>query len=165
MNLITFKNNEYPEWQASGNAARFAIPYAKEVCKGKGYDIGCNRLEWCFPGAFPIDPAIDHKFTATELPNQNVDYIFSSHCLEHLHNWVVILDYWHSKLKKNGTLFLYLPDHSQVYWRSWHNRKHVNQFTPQIVGDYFKDQPEKWKLNAVSNIDLNHSFIIIAQKC
>jgi hypothetical protein len=27
-------------------------------------------------------------------------------------------------LNENGTLFLYLPDYSQEYWRPWNNKKH-----------------------------------------
>lgn len=165
MNFIEHKGNLYPEWQASGFAARFAFPFAKEVCKGEGYDIGCNRPEWCYPTAFPIDPAIDPEYDAMRLPNKLVDFIVSSHTLEHIPRWVDVLDYWHSKLKEGGTLFLYLPDHSQTYWRAWSNRKHVNQFTPEIIGDYFKDQPEMWQSFMVSGIDLNSSFIVIATKC
>lgn len=164
MKFINHKGNRYPEWQASGFSARFAFPFAKEVCKGEGYDIGCNRPEWCYPTAFPIDPLLDSEYNAMQLPDKQVDYIFSSHCLEHLDRWVNVLDYWHSKLKEGGTLFLYLPDHSQTYWRAWSNRKHVNQFTGQIIFDYFADQPEMWKDVIVSAPDLNHSFIAIATK-
>ena len=30
---IKFNGKEYPEFQANGNAARFIMPFAKEVCK------------------------------------------------------------------------------------------------------------------------------------
>lgn len=161
---IAFKEKIYPKFQSEGNAARFAIPFAEAVCKGIGYDIGCNKKEWAFPGAFMIDPTIDNRFDAMNLPGHLVDYIFSSHCLEHVEHWVKVLDYWFDNLKKGGTLFLYLPDFSQVYWRGWHNRKHCNMFTPEIIKEYFLDQSEKWENVFVSGVDLNNSFMVMAQK-
>ena len=165
LETITFKGKTYPKFQSEGNAARFVIPFAKEVCKGAGVDVGCNRMEWALPGAFAVDPVID-IFDAYNFPQiiGGYDYIFSSHCLEHLPDWVKALDYWHDSIKSGGVVFLYLPDHSQVYWRPYHNRKHIHSFTPQIVGSYFTDQPEKWKNVFISGVDLNNSFTIIAEK-
>ena len=48
MDTVNFKGFEYPAFQAQGNAAQFAIPYAKHVCVGIGYDIGCGKPEWAF---------------------------------------------------------------------------------------------------------------------
>ena len=95
--IIEYKGNTYPAFQAEGNAAQFAIPYAKHVCIGKGVDVGCNRLEWSYPGSIPVDPIIN-GYSALEFPNDanELDYIFSSHCLEHVEDWVGVLDYWRS---------------------------------------------------------------------
>lgn len=162
---VSFNGKEYPAFQTNGNAARFCMPFALDVCKGEGYDIGCGKKEWAFPGALPIDISIDdeYQYSATNLPaGKQVDYIFSSHCLEHLDKWVITLDYWGSKLKQGGTLFLYLPDYSQEYWRPWNNRKHVNIFTPEILRDYLKDAGY---INIfVSGVDLYNSFMVIAEK-
>lgn len=168
---IQHKGNTYPFFQSTGNAAKFCREFAKEVCKGHGVDIGCNRLEWCFEDAMPVDPVIN-EFDAYNFPilkghdgeDLGWDYCFSSHCLEHLPNWVQALDYWHTRLKVGGVVFLYLPDHSQTYWRGWFNRKHLHMLTPEIVGNYFKDQSEMWKNVFVSGVDLNNSFCVIAEK-
>lgn len=159
---VYFNGNRYPAFQTNGNAARFAIPFALEVCKGEGVDIGCNRLEWKFPGAHPVDPAIN-QWNALDFPHGELDYIFSSHCLEHIPDWVSVLEYWHGKLKSGGTLFLYLPDYSQEYWRPWNNRKHMHVFTPGIIGDYLKSS-YCYKNVFVSGVDLYNSFIAIAEK-
>lgn len=189
---IEHLGNKYPRFQASGNAARFVKEFAKEVCKGVGVDVGCNRREWCLEGAIPVDPLINN-WNAYDLPTHwnfnpeiplfervengdlvavaggevNIelfDYCFSSHVCEHLPNWVTALDYWHSRLKVGGVVFLYLPDHSQTYWRSHFNRKHIHNLTPEIVGDYFKDQPNMWTNVFVSGVDLNNSFVVMAEK-
>lgn len=163
IHTIEHNGKTYPSFQAEGFAAKFAIPFALQVCKGYGYDIGCNRPEWALPGAIPIDPAIDSHdgYDAYKLDRIKVDYIFSSHCLEHLPNWVDALNYWRYHLAANGVLFLYLPDHSQSYWRPHSNRKHIHAFTPEIIRAYLVDTG--WHNVFVSGVDLNNSFIAMAQ--
>jgi len=161
ISTINYKGNIYPEFQTQGNAAQFAIPYAKHVCIGTGVDIGCNREEWKFPGADAIDPVIN-DYHALNFPHDNLDYIFSSHCLEHLPDWVDVLDYWTAKLKSGGTLFLYLPDYSQTYWRPWNNRKHINIFTPNIIADYMQDRG--YTNIFKSEVDLNNAFMVMGEK-
>lgn len=156
MNKIIFKGKEYPEFQATGFASRFAFPFAKEFCKGKGYDIGYNRPEWKLEGAIGIDQ--DDNYDAFSLPDFEMDYIFSSHCLEHLDNWVKALDYWKLHLKEAGTLFLYLPHPDQDYWLPWNNRKHIHILHPEDLEKYLK---ENFKDVYVTGKDLNHSYYAI----
>lgn len=167
---IEFQNELYPLFQTKGFAAEFAFPFANHVLKGTGVDVGCNRIEWCLPDSpnrtvFPVDPIIN-PFSALCFPKNysNLDFVFSSHCLEHTDNWVSVLDYWHTRLKPGGVVFLYLPDHSQKYWRPYNNRKHNHAFTPAIVSAYFTDQPDKWTNTFVSEVDLNNSFMLISEK-
>jgi len=162
MNLIKYKGVNYPEHQAIGYAAQFAIPYAKYYCEGIGYDIGCMKREWAFPNSIPIDKDFDDPYHALNLPKEQVDYIFSSHCLEHIENWLCVLDYWYDKIKKGGILFLYLPHYEQEYWRPWNDRKHFNIFTSNIIEDWMKHK-------GFSNIfigekDLNCSFMVVGEK-
>jgi SAM-dependent methyltransferase len=159
---IIFKGKEYPKFQSIGNASQFAIPYAKYVCKGKGYDIGCMKIEWSLPGSIPVDLCFEDGYNAFNLPEKEVDYIFSSHCLEHIPNWVDAMDYWYENLKSGGVLFLYLPDYTQEYWRPWNNRKHYNIFSPQIIEDYMINIG--YYNIFKSSIDLNNSFMIFGEK-
>ena len=68
MQIIEFKGEKYPGFQAFGNAAQFAIPYAHYFCNGKGYDIGCMKEEWSLPGSIPIDMDFDDPYHADNLP-------------------------------------------------------------------------------------------------
>lgn len=161
---IDFDGETYPEFQAKGNAAKFAMPFALEVCKGLGYDIGYGRPEWKMPHAIGIDPncpASLKGFDAMNLPDPQVDFIFSSHCLEHLDNWIEALDYWWSKLKIDGVMFLYLPHFNQKYWRPWNNRKHKHALTPEIIKAYFDKLPATC---FISEEDLNSSFMVMVSK-
>jgi len=162
MRTIEYNNKQYPKFQDEGNASQFAIPFAKHFCKGVGYDIGCNRLDWAFPNAQAIDLLFDDEWEAYNLPDNLVDYIYSSHCLEHLPDWVKALEYWTSKLKTGGVLFLYLPHYNQEYWRPWNNRKHLHVFTPEIIKDYME---ASGYINVfVSEKDLNDSFMVVGEK-
>ena len=107
MQVVEYRGDVYPHFQTVGNASQFAIPFAKHVCSGTGYDIGCMKPEWAFPGATPIDLDFDDPWHADHLPPVPVDYIFSSHCLEHVPDWVSTMDYWYECLK---SCLLYTSD-------------------------------------------------------
>lgn len=202
---IEFKEEVYPRFQAEGFASKFAFPFAKEVCKGLGVDVGCSKIEWSYNQkgsiysienksyrlvdtggvyadletfddyktyfsimgkdylSFPIDPSIN-EYHATYFPNEceNLDYIFSSHCLEHISDYVETLLYWKSKLKDKGVLFLYLPSSTQRYWLPQHNRKHLHAFTPNIIKECLEDLG--FNNIFVSGIDLNNSFCAMCNK-
>lgn len=163
INILEYKGDIYPKFQASGFAARFIFPFANEVCKGVGFDIGCSKKEWAYPDSIPIDISFDDEYHALNLPFIAVDYIFSSHCLEHVDNWVEVLNYWNNRIIPKGILFLYLPHRSQKYWLPFNNRKHIHYFDQEIIKEYLINT-EKYKNIFVSGIDLNNSFTIIAEK-
>ena len=160
--MIEFNGKQYPDFQAEGNASQFAIPFANKFCKGVGYDIGCNRVEWALPNSIPIDLNFKNGYDAYKLFGCNVDYIYSSHCLEHLPDWITALDYWTEKLNVGGILFLYLPHYNQEYWRPWNNRKHLHIFTSEIIKDYMISRGYINIFN--SERDLNDSFMIVGEK-
>src|SRR5471030_1246495 len=66
----------------------------KSVLKGKGIDIGC--------GSDPVTPEarrfdIEHgdANVISQYVKEQFDFVFSSHCLEHMHNpRTTILDWW-----------------------------------------------------------------------
>jgi SAM-dependent methyltransferase len=174
---IEFEGEVYPAFQASGNASRFILRFAQEVCRGDGLDIGPKKITWTFPGAIPIDPKMDWEgrgqFTvfkeiskhrdAMNIPIGPWDYIFSSHCLEHINeSWDKVLDYWLENLKPGGVMFLYLPHPDQKYWLPWNNDKHVHIIYPKDLLRYFK--AGSYCNIFVSKRDLNHSFTAMAQK-
>lgn len=163
MELVKFKSKSYPLFQSQGNSAQFVMPYAKLLCKGYGYDVGCGKVEWALPGAVPVDLSLNNGYSASNLPEQQADYVFSSHCLEHLDDWVGTLDYWTSKLKSGGVLFLYLPHYSQEYWRPWNNYKHKHVLQPEVLVDYLHDK--NYSNVFCSGVDLNNSFAVFGEKC
>ena len=162
-----YKGQTYLDIQRKGFAAQFSFPFAQKICIGRGVDVGCMKKEWSLPNSFPVDLSFDDGYHALNLPKNTDsvdgkwDYIFSSHCLEHLNDWVGVLNYWYDNVKDGGVIFLYLPDYSQEYWRPFNNRKHVNILTPEYLKDYFIHKSAKV---FVSGVDLYNSFTVVAFK-
>jgi SAM-dependent methyltransferase len=89
--------------------------------KGLGIEIGAHRLP--VPGISPVyidrfvefagEPClVDVVSDAIHLPFPpgSLDYIVSSHLIEHLPNPLLALQEWHSLLKKGGVLYMVVPD-------------------------------------------------------
>lgn len=165
---IRHNNIDYPAFQAQGFAAQFAFPFAQHILKGTGYDVGCNRTEWCFPNALPIDPEICSEYHAMNLPDMKVDFIASSHMLEHyIGRFQDVIEYWLTKIHKGGIIFLYLPNcEYQKYW-AWGNKKHAHYLCPHIMREYcqyLNDGDKISKSFVTEGYDLNGSFYCIIEK-
>jgi len=172
MKTVNCEGVEYLAHEAEGGASRWIIPLAKHYCCGQGLDIGYSKYEWKMPNAFGIEPSESPLYDAMNLPDIEIindnpeitkwDYIFSSHCLEHVkENWYNVLDYWLSKIRVGGILFLYLPHASQRYWQPRNNRKHIHSFNGDEIGEYLRGLGHQV---FVSGIDANHSFCVICEK-
>lgn len=110
-----YLNVLYPDYLNQGNAMSYIKAKALEHCKGKGIDIGAS--DWPIDGADPIQEGEEEN--AYHLPNhkdESLDFVFSSHCLEHLDKYKDALELWVSKLKVGGILFLYLPHKDMKLW-------------------------------------------------
>jgi SAM-dependent methyltransferase len=111
-----YRGELYPDYLNHGNASSFIREKALEHCSGMGLDIGAG--EWPLPGAIPIrEEPRQNAYLLDAFPDSSLDYVFSSHCLEHLDRWQHALKLWIRKLKPGGRLFLYLPHESMKLWR------------------------------------------------
>jgi len=157
------KGQLYPEFLTGGNAAVFIYKTAKLYCRGKGLDIGPGK--WPLDGAIPIENDEDQNaYNLDSFKLNSLDYVFSSHCLEHLERWKEALSLWIRKLKVGGILFLYLPHKSMKMWRPggpWARHHHVwiptvekiNSFLTQNgmeIVDYNPDRDEAWSFHIVA---------------
>lgn len=111
-----YRGELYPDYLTHGDAASNIVEHAKLFCVGSGIDIGANQ--WPFPGAIPIDDrGRENAYSLDRFADGGLDFVFSSHCLEHLALWKDALRLWIRKLKPGGVLFLYLPHESCALWR------------------------------------------------
>lgn len=127
--LFVYEGQLYPDYLKRGGASRFIAPIATRFCVGNGVDVGAGM--WPLPGATPVEMA--QGGSAYDIPGEGLDFVFSSHCLEHLDDPVTALCHWRDKLKDNGVLFLYLPHPDMIYWRPENCRKHRHLFYPKDV--------------------------------
>lgn len=132
--IYEYQGGLYPDFLKEGNAAQFILPVAKHFCRGNGLDVGCGK--WPIPGAVPIE--LTDGQSAYALPPGEFDYIFSSHCLEHLEDPVLAIEHWKARLAPGASLFLYLPHPDMRYWRPENCRKHRHLFWPQDVCEMLK---------------------------
>jgi hypothetical protein len=111
-----YEEEFYPDYLTVGGNSFAIRRTALKYCRGQGLDIGAGY--WPLPGSTPIDmeqgPGIDNNLE--DIPPNSQDYVFSSHCLEHISEWEKALDAWISKVKSGGILFLYLPHPSCKLW-------------------------------------------------
>jgi SAM-dependent methyltransferase len=160
-----YKGTLYPEYLNKGNAMSFILDKARKYCRGKGIDIGAGNFP--FPGAAPIENNENQNaYNLDNFLDGSLDYVFSSHCLEHLKRWQDALKLWSSKLKIGGILFLYLPHESMQLWRPWgpwvfNSHKWIPTY--EVINAFLADNgmeimdynPEK---------DMYWSFYIVARK-
>lgn len=133
-----YDNEFYPDYLTVGGASLAIRRTALKFCVGCGLDIGAGF--WPFPGATPIDDTRGPGLTTTldAISEASQDYVFSSHCLEHIADWNRALDLWISKLRPGGVLFLYLPHPSCGLWHKsnpFMSEVHVWVPTPEIIAD------------------------------
>jgi len=155
--IFEYKGNLYPDYLKGGNAVQFAIPAARHFCHGRGIDVGCGR--WPFPGAIGVD--LELGGDAMDLPGGEFDFVFSSHCLEHLINPIAALKHWITRIRPGGVLFLYLPHPDMAYWLPQHCHKHLHSWRPADMAKILEDLG---MLNVIhSERDMAWSFSVVAR--
>ncbi len=165
MEVFEYRGVTYPEYIRDGNHAQYAGPLAQKVCKGDGIDVGANNEYWKFGNSKICDltqPAPWNDGLNLPVNDGSQDYVFSSHCLEHIHEWGDALKEWTRAIKTGGILFLYLPHWDCEYWRVSNNPKHYNNFSPEEMRYTFENLG--YKNVFVSGIDLSYSFMIFGEK-
>ena len=161
MNVFTYKNQLYPDYIRRGNACAYVLPFARQFCQGHGLDVGGTK-EWSLPGARIVNILQPDGHHAENIPPGPHNFIFSSHTLEHVSNYVSVLNHWLEHLKQGGVLFLYLPHPDMEYWLPQNNRKHLHSFDPKDLAKTVLDLGFTKVFH--SERDLYWSFSIVAQK-
>lgn len=163
-----YKNKFYPDYLSVGGASFAIFKKAQQYCNGIGIDIGAGY--WPLPGALPVDnqrgPGVEHIISDFE--ENSLDYVFSSHCLEHIEEsqWREALLEWISKLKNNGILFLYLPHPECEIWHPgtpFVGDSHKWIPTPQVIKDFLTANG-LFIIEYDDGPDAMQSFYVCAQK-
>lgn len=136
-------NPDAPE----GNEARKIKYEIVQYTRGRGLDLGCGPWK-AFPHFIGVDsrrewgngwkPDIEADCTRLDMfARESMDFVFSSHLLEHLDDPLATLKEWWRVLRVGGHLVLYLP-HKDFYPRMGQpgaNPDHRHDFGPEDVLD------------------------------
>lgn len=101
------------------------------VLKGKGLDIGCGG-DPVFRDVRGFDVADGDANEITRFVHEEFDFVFSSHCLEHMVDPRKALLEWWALVKPGGHLFFIVPDedlYEQGVFPSRFNSDHKATFT------------------------------------
>jgi SAM-dependent methyltransferase len=101
------------------------------VLAGQGIDIGCGD-DPVSPNVVQFDRAQGDANDILRYVQREFDFVYASHCLEHMVNPRTAIAQWWQLVKPGGVLFLIVPDedlYEQGYWPSRFNRDHKWTFT------------------------------------
>jgi SAM-dependent methyltransferase len=103
----------------------------RSVLKGEGIDIGCGT-DPVLPGVVPFDLAHGDANEIARHVDRQFDFVYASHCLEHMRDPRAAIAQWWSLVKPGGVLFVIVPDedlYEQGFWPSRFNADHKWTFT------------------------------------
>lgn len=101
------------------------------VLKGKGVDIGAGG-DPVFPYAQSFEQEDGDANVISTYIHDAFDFVYSSHCLEHMHDPKKAILEWWKLVKVGGVLFITIPDedlYEQGVWPSRFNGDHKATFT------------------------------------
>jgi SAM-dependent methyltransferase len=124
----------------------------KSVLAGKGIDIGCGP-DPVTPEACRFDLEHGDANVISQYVKEQFDFVYSSHCLEHMHNpRTTILDWW-KLVKPGGHLFVVVPDEDLYEQGVFPSR-----FNPDHKATFTISKSSSWSPKSVNVLDLARSL-------
>lgn len=123
-----------------------------QILKGKGIDIGCGK-DPVAPDVRPFEREHGDANVITQYVKEQFDFVFSAHCLEHMHNPQTALLEWWQLVRPGGHLFFIVPDedlYEQGMWPPIFNPDHKATFT--------LSKRRSWSKCSYNVLDLIHSL-------
>jgi ADP-heptose:LPS heptosyltransferase/predicted SAM-dependent methyltransferase len=161
----------------SGKVKYEVVPYIR----GKGIDVGCgpNKI---FPYVVGVDSGIDTELFNIEMKpdvvcddacdlsfidDADLDFVFSSHLLEHIQDTAKALKEWWRVIKVGGYLVLYLP-HCDLYPRigtEGSNPDHKHDFSQNDITLHMMEM-DGWELvvDELRSERTEYSFLQVYKK-
>lgn len=120
----------------------------ERILKGKGLDIGCGK-DPIFPHVRGFDTKDGDANKISAYINETFDFVFSSHCLEHMNNPYSAIQEWWKLVKEGGCLYVAVPDedlYEQGVFPSRFNVDHKWSFT--------MNKESSWSIRSINVIEL-----------
>jgi SAM-dependent methyltransferase len=103
----------------------------RSILSGKGIDIGCGP-DPLTPDVYGFDKDAGDANEITKYVHEEFDFVFSSHCLEHMRDPRNAIQEWWKLVRPGGHLFFIVPDedlYEQGVFPSRFNGDHKATFT------------------------------------
>lgn len=147
---------------ARANRRRASSHLWQRVLSGRGIDIGCGDDPVNKEGKFPdillletFDIKDGDASYMTRYKEQEVyDFVYSSHCLEHLPSPLQAIREWWALVKVGGYLAFQVPDedlYEQGVFPSRWNPDHKKTFT---LFKSFDQRDKSWSVHSINVIDM-----------
>ena len=154
----------YPQGEtAKAQNRRIKEGFFEKYCRGKGLDIGYggnllsrNCRGWDFEHG-------DAQYLLG-LKDATFDFVYSSHCLEHMVDVQVALRNWWRVLKSGGHLILFVP-HRDLYERKKTLPSHWNLDHKRFFLVDKDDPPDTVGIMPLIQRTFSNSEIIYAKEC
>jgi SAM-dependent methyltransferase len=120
----------------------------KRILRGKGIDIGCGN-DPVFTDVRRFDVQDGDANRPSDHTKEQFDFVFSSHCLEHMLSPSDALRDWWGLVRDGGHMYIVVPDedlYEQGVWPSAHNSDHKWTFTIR--------KQKSWSPVSVNIVDL-----------
>lgn len=119
-----------------------------QYLRGDGIDIGCGPDPLLIPSGTvrQWDVQDGDAQLMTGVPDGQFDFVYSSHCLEHMRDVPESLHHWTRILKPGGFLYVVVPDYmlyEKMTWPSRFNGDHKQSFSFMITRRHVQ-RPNHW---------------------
>jgi glycosyltransferase involved in cell wall biosynthesis len=115
----------------------------EKYLNGHGIDIGCgdDKLNVLQGDVDGWDVANGDAMAMSGIENEKYDFVYSSHCLEHMVDVELSLYNWSRILKTGGHLYIVVPDfvlYEKMKFPSMFNKDHKNTFSINLKREQVK---------------------------
>jgi len=123
-----------------------------KVLRGTGIDIGAGS-DPVFPGVRVFDMADGDANEASKHVHDRFDYVYASHCLEHMHDPRKTAHDWWKLVKPGGHLYVTVPDEDLYEQGVFPSR-----FNPDHKATFTVSKTHSWSPLSVNVLDLARSL-------
>jgi SAM-dependent methyltransferase len=127
-------------------------PVEQLATTGQGIDIGCGP-DPVTPTARGFDITDGDANVITRHVSETFDFVFSSHCLEHMHDPFAAIGEWWQLVKPGGYLFVLVPDEDLYEQGVFPSR-----FNPDHKATFTISKASSWSPRSVNVLDLVNSL-------
>lgn len=163
----TESRRTYQEKLDNGFFAKYMSGSGLDV-GGRGYDDGVVAI---LPTAIMVDldyPGYNGKILP--FPDSSQDYIYSSHCLEHISDYKTVINDWFRVLKVGGHIVTVVP-HQFLYEKklnlpSHWNGDHKRFYTPASLTKEFEEclEPNTYRVRLLEDGDRDFNYALLPEE-